>query len=75
MEMFPRVETTKAKVLFIVLNCCPQKIKVNFTQTIEKNTNRVSVSGVKTNALVDTGANISCVTIHFCPKPIWSMID
>ena len=45
-----------------------QCANVNFTQTIEKNTIRVSVAGVKTNALVDTGANISCVSNSFLSK-------
>ena len=45
-----------------------QCANVNFTQTIEKNTIRVSVAGVKTNALVDTSANISCVSSSFLSK-------
>jgi hypothetical protein len=43
-----------------------QKGTINLTTTLdsEKNTTHVPVGGFKTNALIDTGANISVVNKH-----------
>ena len=42
---------------------------INFVAPIHKNTILVNVGGRKTQALVDTGASISCVSKSFLDKP------
>lgn len=55
-----------------VKTCATNCADVNFTQTIEKNTINVSVSNVKTFALIETCASISCISQPFLAKTSFS---